>query len=127
MGNIINMSPFWKNVTEELEFNGMNFKTLAFLTGIPYSTITNGKNRPDSIPTADVALKISKVLNKPLEQLLGEEKSIPKNDAILIHDKQQQELQLFQKYKQLIESLEKYSSKKQNAVMRLFAILAEDE
>ena len=121
------MSPFWKNVTEELEFNGMNFKTLAFLTGIPYSTITNGKNRPDSIPTADVALKISKVLNKPLEQLLGEEKSIPKNDAILIHDKQQQELQLFQKYKQLIESLEKYSSKKQNAVMRLFAILAEDE
>ena len=107
MSKIDAMSPFWKNVNDELRYQGMNLKTLAFMTGVPYSTITNGKNRADSIPTADVALKISKVLNKSLEWLLGEDGSLPKNDPAQDESAlQQSALALYHKYERLILALE---------------------
>ena len=114
------MSPFWKNVNDELQFQGMSIKTLASLTGIPYTTITNGKNRPDSMPAADVALKISRVLNKPLERLLGEKASPKKTD------KNEQKLHLYKKYEPLILSLEKCHPKIQDAFIRMVnAVVAE--
>ena len=114
------MSPFWKNVNEELQYQGMNLKTLSSLTGIPYTTITNGRNRPDSIPTADVALKISKVLDKPLEMLLGEVALLPKNTALQDKWESDSEKQyLIKKYEPLISSLEKCSTKVQDSFIRM--------
>lgn len=107
------MSPFWKNVNEELQYQGMSIKTLALLTGILYTTITNGKNRPDSIPAADIAIKISRVLNKPLERLLGENTS-PKQI-----NKSEEKLHLYKKYEPLILNLEKCSPKMQDAFIRM--------
>ncbi len=122
------MSPFWKNVTEELQYQGMNLKTLSYLTGVPYSTLTNSKNRADSIPTADVALKISKVLNKPLERLLNEKAELPQNKSGSSNqEKDLQKIQLFNKYELLINSLERFSNKKQDAIIRMFQILSVDE
>lgn len=119
------MSPFWKNVTEELQYQGMNLKTLSYLTGVPYSTLTNGKNREDSIPTADVALKISKVLNKPLERLLGENAVVPvKDDDSSTDNKNAMDVHLFHKYEVLINCLEKYTPQKQDAIIRMFETLA---
>ena len=122
------MSPFWKNVNEELQYQGMNLKTLATLTGIPYTTITNGRNRPNSIPTADVALKISKVLDKSLEFLLGDEAELPKNALSKKHsDDESQNRQLLKKYISLIISLEKCSAKVQDSFIRMARTIAEEE
>lgn len=117
------MSPFWKNVNDELQYQGMNVKTLAHLTGIPYTTITNGRNRPDSIPAADIALKISKVLNRPLEWLLGESGVIPKStESENFH-----ELSLYHKYERLILLLEQKSLRTQEAFTNFAVAISEDD
>lgn len=122
------MSPFWKNVNEELQYQGMNLKTLATLTGIPYTTITNGRNRPDSIPTADVALKISKVLNKPLEMLLGDDARLPENTILQENQiAENQNHYLLKKYETLILNLEKCSSKIQDSFIRMVKTVAENK
>lgn len=116
MSKIDAMSPFWKNVNDELRYQGMNLKTLAFMTGVPYSTITNGRNREDSIPTADVALKISKVLNKSLEWLLGEDGALPSNEQQTDENAlQQTALNLYHKYERLIHALETLPVRAQSA------------
>ena len=123
------MSPFWKNVNEELQYQGMNIKTLSALTGIPYTTITNGRNRPDSIPTADVALKISKVLNKSLEWLLGESVLLPKSNETDVSSNEEnvlQELNLYHKYERLITSLENRSVRTQIAFINLATAINEE-
>lgn len=129
MSNNYTMSPFWKNVNEELQYQGMNIKTLSALTGIPYTTITNGRNRPDSIPTADVALKISKVLNKSLEWLLGESVLLPKSNETDVSSNEEnvlQELNLYHKYERLITSLEKRSVRTQTAFINLATAINEE-
>ena len=107
------MSPFWKNVNDEMQYQGMNLKTLSQITGIPYTTITNGRNRENSIPTADIALKISKALNKPLEAFLGESANLPNRSIQTSVDNK--ERYLYKKYERLISVLEKTSTKTQNA------------
>ena len=124
MGNNICMSPFWKNVNEEMQYQGMNLKTLSVLTGIPYTTITNGRNRPDSIPSADVALKISKVLNKPLEMLLGDSAKLPGN-TLLIENQISDNQYLLKKYENLIINLEKCSPKVQDSFIRMAKAVVE--
>lgn len=129
MSNNYTMSPFWKNVNEELQYQGMNIKTLSALTGIPYTTITNGRNRPDSIPTADVALKISKVLNKSLEWLLGESVLLPKSNETDVSSNEEnvlQELNLYHKYERLITSLENRSVRTQTAFINLATAINEE-
>ena len=129
MSNNYTMSPFWKNVNEELQYQGMNIKTLSALTGIPYTTITNGRNRPDSIPTADVALKLSKVLNKSLEWLLGESVLLPKSNETDVSSNEEnvlQELNLYHKYERLITSLENRSVRTQTAFINLATAINEE-
>lgn len=127
MSNNFDMSPFWKNVNEELQYQGMNIKTLSILTGVPYTTITNGKNRPNSIPTADVALKIAKVLNKSLEWLLGESAALPKNEAQLTEqDKTLREVNLYHKYERLISALELKSARMQEAFTNMAVAIIEE-
>ncbi|MBO4321096.1 MAG: helix-turn-helix transcriptional regulator [Treponema sp.] len=127
MSNNEAMSPFWKNVNEELQYQGMNLKTLSSLTGIPYTTITNGRNRANSIPTADVALKISKVLDKPLELLLGESAELPNDTSIKGQLKQDIQYQkLAAKYKSLILSLENCPEKIQDSFIRMAKSISEN-
>lgn len=113
------MSPFWKNVEFILDTRGSSFKELAFGTGIPYSTITNGKNREESLPSVDKGLKIAKFLQVPLEQLLGEEAcslaNSPNDESVRAAKK----IQLYDKYKNLIEALEKMSDENRLAIIRL--------
>lgn len=60
---------FWKNVEDEMKYQGISRKELAAQTGISYSGIGLGIER-DSMPGADSALKISEFLHVPLQQLL---------------------------------------------------------
>lgn len=63
---------FWAKVEKELEYKGISRKELAFRANIAYQGIGLGIER-NSMPRADTALKISKVLNVPLEHLLDKE------------------------------------------------------
>lgn len=120
MSIIKSMSPFWKNVNDELLYQGMNFKTLAYITGIPYTTLTNGKNRADSIPSADVALKISRALNKPLERLLGTDADFFTNDSNTDEKTRNAQLMhLYKKYENLISDLEKCTPAVQDSFCRM--------
>lgn len=111
------------NVEYILDTKGSSFKELAFGTGIPYSTITNGKNRKESLPSVDKGFKIAKFLQVPLEQLLGEEASSlsGENTESHIEGKQSgaQKIQLHDKYKNLIDALEKMSDENRLAIIRL--------
>ena len=113
------MSPFWKNVEFILDSKGLSFKELAFGTGIPYSTITNGKNRKESLPSVDKGIKIAKFLQTPLEQLLGEEAAALQNDAKGELQNDAKKIQLYDKYANIIEALEKMSGENRMAIIRL--------
>lgn len=107
---------FWEKVEKELEYRGISRKELAFRANIAYQGIGLGIER-NSMPRADTAVKISKVLNVPLEYLL-EKKDIELKsecDGDIIEKKfensnEDECLRLFYKNKELIENLEKIPS-----------------
>ena len=61
---------FWQNVDDECEYLGITRKELAERAGFSVHTISNGIKR-DGMPAADLAVRISKILNVPLEKLLN--------------------------------------------------------
>ncbi len=60
---------FWANVEDEMKYQGISRKELASKANISYAGIGLGLER-DSMPGADTALRISKVLNVSIEYLL---------------------------------------------------------
>ena len=71
---------FWKRVEAEMNYQGISRKELAAMADISYSGIGLGIER-DSMPGADIALRISRSLNVPLEELLGERPGPDKNGS----------------------------------------------
>ena len=65
-------SSFKENVKDELQFQGLSVKELSAKTNIPYQTLENYLNSRASMPPADYACRIAKVLNTDVESLLGE-------------------------------------------------------
>ncbi len=100
------MNSFWTNVKSQLPYKNLEVKDLAFRAGVPYSTIINGMNK-NSMPHADIALKIAKILNMSLESLLGEE-NVKVLDAKNLSqiDLEKQELELYRKNKIIVDALE---------------------
>lgn len=100
------MSAFWINVKKQLPYKNLEVKDLAYRTGIPYSTIINGMNK-NSMPHADIALKISKILGMSLESLLGDDVMLFDNsNSVNQNTLEKQELALYRKNKILIDALE---------------------
>lgn len=99
------MSPFWKNVDEEIRYLNMNLKTLSLLSGVPYPTITNGRNRENSVPEIDTVQKIADALHKPLNELLGLNDN-SERQAKNQETNQAQCIYLYQKYQDIITVME---------------------
>ncbi len=102
------MSSFWLNVKKLLPYKNLEVKDLAFRAGVPYSTIINGMNK-NSMPHADLALKISKIMNISLESLLGEENVRILNaeaETPSQSELEKRELALYRKNKLIIDALE---------------------
>lgn len=97
------MSPFWKNVDDEIKYLNINLKTLSKLSGVPYPTITNGRNRENSVPEIETALKIATALHKPLNVLLGKDDKINSELKVAAET---QSLFLYQKYQDVINVME---------------------
>lgn len=126
---------FWANVEKELEYKGISRKELAFRANIAYQGIGLGIER-DSMPRADTAFKISKVLDVPLEYLLD------KNDIEIkpeiedlynsskkikssTYDEKQHAVSLYKKHQKLLESLEKIPPEIKEPIIAMILRLAD--
>ena len=105
---------FWKNVDKELEYTGKTRKELAAEVNFPDSYISKGISR-NSIPSADLALKIAHALNVPLEILLD----IKTTKSPSQKETEQNQLRLYRKYHNIIEKMENFSEDKQTLVNNL--------
>lgn len=77
------MSNFWERVDEELEYKGMNRKSLASEVGFNLGNIGKGIQLGSS-PSADTAVKIAKILNVSVEYLVtGQDSSLQKENLDL--------------------------------------------
>ena len=108
---------FWKNVDKELEYTGKTRKELASEVNFPDSYISKGIAR-NSIPSADLALKIAHALKVPLENLLDIQIENP-----TAKQTEQKQLRLYRKYHDLIEKMENFSEDKQTVVNNLITDL----
>ena len=96
------MSDFWKRVDEELDYKGMNRKTLSKEVGFSVGNVGKGIQLGSS-PSADTAVKIAQVLGVSVEYLVnGTNKSTENNQ-----ENEELQLKLYRKYHDLITKCEK--------------------
>ena len=113
------MCSFWLNVKKSLVYKEMEIKDLAFRSGVSYSTIINGMNK-NSMPHADIALKISRALNMSLEGLLGDGESKGLDVPLPIQrNLERMEIALYRKNKGIIDALEELPPQLRDVVMEL--------
>ena len=97
----------------------MEIKDLAFRSGVSYSTIINGMNK-NSMPHADIALKISRALNMSLEGLLGDGESKGLDVPLPIQrNLERMEIALYRKNKGIIDALEELPPQLRDVVVEL--------
>ncbi len=109
---------FWKKVDEELNYLGKSRKELALEADFDASYIPKGITR-NSVPAADLALRISHALNVTPEYLLDMEQKSDENKKTA---KMNKKLRLYEKYEELIKSLEQLPS----PAREKFSALAEE-
>ena len=102
---------FWENVDAELEFRGMNRKTLAQVVGFDASLITKGI-KTGSAPSADTAVRIAKILNVSVEYLVT---GLPHN----ARENQTAATAYFQKYRSFVNTMEHLDKNTRLAIMEL--------
>jgi transcriptional regulator with XRE-family HTH domain len=112
----INMG-FWQNVEDECDYLGISRKELAEKAGFSVHTISNGIKR-DGMPTADLAVKISKILNVPLEKLLEFKEDNKKSDNKDIEN-QKLNRKLFSTYLPLIKKIDDLKPDSKKAVFTI--------
>ena len=94
------MSEFWNRVDEELEYKGMNRKSLSKEVGFSVGNVGKGIQLGSS-PSADTAVKIASVLGVSVEYLVNG----TNQESAKIQEEQKQ-LKLYRKYHELISKCE---------------------
>ncbi|WP_294428089.1 helix-turn-helix domain-containing protein [uncultured Treponema sp.] len=119
---------FWAKVEQEREYQGLSRKELAFKANITYQGIGLGLER-DSMPGADTAIKISKVLDVPIEYLVGEEKTkiqLSFSEENSDENIKMRSINLYKKNQQLIENLEKLPLSIKEPIIQMVKKLADN-
>ena len=110
---------FWSRVLDLLERKDIPRKEFAHEVGISYSSIHNGIER-NSIPSADVALKIAYVLDVSLEYLVlgtqNEKSNFYSENKIYLKNR---ENILYRKNQNLIEAIESLPENLQNSIREM--------
>ena len=103
------MHLFWKNVYRIIAYREINLKTLATLAGVPYSTITNGKNKGEGQPSVGTAYKIASALNVSIESLMCDTIKIENERDVLSVENSlpKDKTELYRRYERIIDALEK--------------------
>lgn len=113
---------FWEKVDQERELKNLTRKELAHIAKFSLNSISTGIAR-NSIPAADVALRIANALGTTVECLMGQKKNqqaTPPPQPI-ISDKKEA---LYKKYHALIEDFDKLSLENQKAIMQIVTQIA---
>lgn len=105
---------FWENVEEELKFQNKTRKQLAKAVGFDATTISKGLSN-QSIPSADVALKIAYFLNVSIESLLG----LPARAENKNSEEEQKQIRYYKKYFTLISQAEHLNEQQLKAIENL--------
>lgn len=101
---------FWENVDSELKYQGKTRKELAQAFGFDPTTISKGISN-NSVPLADMALKIADYLAVSLEYLLDLPEKTKTTDDKMNAEKSQA-LHFYHKYHDLIEKCEELAPEK---------------
>ena len=113
---------FWQNVDNECEYLGISRKELANAAHFSVNTISSGIKR-NGMPEADLAVRISKVLDIPLEKLLGMESEISSIDKTNFEEQQK----LFLSYLPYITKIEKMPAQYKKALFMLIENTPEEK
>lgn len=110
------MSNFWERVDEELEYKGLNRKTLATEVGFNLGNIGKGIQLGSS-PSADTAVKIAKVLNVSVEYLVtGQDSSFKKENI---------DLKKYREYSSLISQIDSLPENQKELIREIVSKMAE--
>ena len=119
------MHVFWKNVRSIIDYREISLKMLAILSDVPYSTITNGKNKKRQ-PSVETAYKIASALNEPLESLICDTAQL-RTESIVLKLKnsfRKNDVALCRKYGSLLVSLEKLPVGTQESIINFIFTVA---
>ncbi len=107
------MSDFWKRVDEELEYKGMNRKSLSKEVGFSVGNVGKGIQLGSS-PSADTAVKIAAVLGVSVEYLVNGTKITNSSKKL---EEEQNQLRLYRKHSEIIKKCEEMSSEKEKLLV----------
>lgn len=108
---------FWQNVEDECEYLGITRKELAKKANFSVHTISNGIKR-DGMPAADLAVRISRALNVPLEKLLNMS-SKGQSASIAENERQKQDRKLFSAYLPLVKKINRLQDDSKKALVTI--------
>ena len=113
---------FWEKVDQERELKNLTRKELAYKANFSLNSISTGIAR-NSIPAADVAVRIANALGTTVECLIGQknQQATPPLHQPIISDKKEA---LYKKYHALIEDFDKLSPENQKAVIQIVTQIA---
>ena len=114
---------FWETVDSEREYKNLSRKELAYLANFSINSIPTGIAR-GSIPAADVAYRIAKVLGVSVEYLLlgGDSKTVQSSQETQqtkISSEVIERSKKYIKYYELIDNFEKLPENIQKSVLSL--------
>lgn len=114
---------FWETVDSEREYKNLSRKELAYLANFSINSIPTGIAR-GSIPAADVAYRIAKVLGVSVEYLLlgGDSKTVQSSQETQktkINSEVIERSKKYIKYYELIDNFEKLPENIQKSVLSL--------
>ncbi len=107
------MSDFWKRVDEELDYKGMNRKTLSKEVGFSVGNVGKGIQLGSS-PSADTAVKIAEVLGVSVEYLVNGTNS---TNSSKNHEEEQNQLRLYRKHSEIIKKCEEITPEKEKLLI----------
>ena len=119
------MYVFWKNVCRILDYREISLRMLASLADVPYSTITNGKNKKLQ-PSIETASKIASALNKSIDSLMYDTARLQSECSVLKLKKsfRKNDIALYRKYESIITYLEKLPFGTRESIINLILTVA---
>ena len=111
---------FKENLKEELLFQDIKVKELAFRTGINRRTIDNYLRENTSQPTAENAVKIAQALGVSVEYLVTGVPAL-QNDIITKKENSEQQLdiKIFKKYYKIIQKIDSLPDTMKNPICKM--------
>ena len=116
---IIFLMNFWENVDQEREFKNLTRKELAYKANFSLNSISTGIAR-NSIPAADVAVRIARVLETTVENLMSQKHEITHQQDFNSNVQES----LYTKYRNFIEDFDKLSLENQKAIIQIVTQIA---